>query len=79
MATDPGEAERRAAALEALRTAPPPAEAHSFWQQRGGKVVLAVAILLGFWLAMRAVGRFMRNSVAETARAEEELRRGLKR
>ena len=80
MAIDPKEAERRAAALEALRNAPPPkTEAESFWQQNGGKIVAAVAILLGLWLVTRAVGGFLRTSVSETDRAQEEIRRGLKR
>ena len=80
MAMDPKEAERRAAALEALRNAPPPkTEVESFWQQNGGKIVLAVALLLGLWLVTRVVGGLVHTSVSETSRAEEELRRGLKR
>lgn len=80
MATDPKEAERRAAALEALRNAPPPkTEMESFWQQYGARLVAAVAILLGLWLVTRAVGGLLRTSVAETDRAQEDIRRGLKR
>jgi hypothetical protein len=79
MPSDP-EAERRAAALEALKIAPlPRTEAESFWQQHGGKIVGAVALLLGLWLVSRAVGGFMRHSMSESDRAQEELRRGLKR
>jgi hypothetical protein len=79
MAPDP-EAERRAAALEALKISPPPrSEAESFWQQHGGKIVGAVALLLGLWLVSRAVGGFMQHSLSESERAQEDLRRGLKR
>ncbi len=79
MAPDP-EAERRAAALEALKIAPPPrTEVESFWEQHGGKIVGAVALLLGLWLVSRAVGGFMQHSMSESDRAQEELRRGSRR
>jgi hypothetical protein len=79
MAPDP-EAERRAAALEALKIAPPPrTEVESFWELHGGKIVGAVALLLGLWLVSRAVGGFMQHSMSESDRAQEELRRGSRR
>ena len=80
MAHKPVDPERQAAALEALRTAVPPRpRAASFWERNGGKVVLAVALVLGVWLFARVVGRLIGTSVAETSRAEEDLRRGLRR
>ncbi len=80
MAIDPKEAERRTAALEALKTAAPPrTEVESVWQQHGRKIAAAVALLLGLWLVTRAEGSFLRTSVSETDRAEQELRRALKR
>ena len=75
---DPKEADRRAAALDALRAAPP-AEPRTFWQEHGNKILLAGGILLALWLVMRMVGGFLRTSADETSRAEEEIRRGLKR
>ncbi|MGZ6143329.1 MAG: hypothetical protein ACXWLM_08320 [Myxococcales bacterium] len=76
----PVDPQRQAAALEALRTAvPQKSEAATFWERHGGKVVLAVALLLGVWLAARVVGGFLRASVDETSRAQEDLRRGLRR
>ena len=75
---EPNEAERRAAALDALKNQTP-AETQTFWQQHGAKVIAAVAILLGLWLVARAVGSFMRTSVDETSRSQEELRRGMRR
>ena len=81
MGAEPNDAQRRAAALEALRTAAPPQknEAASFWERYGGKLILAAVVLLGLWLAVRAVGSFIGTSVNETSRAEEDLRRGLRR
>jgi hypothetical protein len=80
MGAEPNEAQRRAAALEALRTAPPQkSEAASFRERYGGKLILAAAVLLVLWLAVRAVGSFLHTSVDETRRAEEDLRRGLRR
>lgn len=74
----PVDPQKQAAALEALRTAvPPKTEAESFWERHGGKVIVAVAVLLGLWLAARVVGGFVQHSVDETGRAEETLRRGL--
>ncbi len=75
---DPKEADRRAAALDALKTASL-RETRTFWQEHGSKVVAAVAVLLGLWLVTRAIGSFMRSSVEETSRSEEVLRRGLRR
>jgi hypothetical protein len=80
MAARPVDPQKQAAALEALRTAVPPRPlAATFWDRHGGKVVFAVALVLGVWLFARVVGRFIGHSVAETSRAEEELRRGLRR
>ena len=80
MAADPNEAERRAAALEALRFAPPETtDAGSFWSRHGRTVVALVAFGLGLWLVTRAVGGFLHTSQAETDRSQDELRRGLRR
>ena len=80
MALDPKEAERRAAALEALRVAPPPSlDTGSFWGRHGRTVVSLLAIALGLWLLTRAVGSFLHSSVSETSRSQEELRRGMRR
>ena len=75
---DANETERRAAALDALKTASP-RETQTFWQQHGTKIAGAVALLLGLWLVTRAVGSFLRTSVEETTRSQEELRRGMRR
>ena len=80
MAIDPKEAERRAAALEALRVAPPPAlDTGSFWGRHGRTVIAVVALLAGLWILTRAVGSFLHSSVSETSRSQEELRRGMRR
>lgn len=80
VALDPKEAERRAAALEALRRAPPPAaDGGSFWSRHGRTVIALAGLALGLWLFTRAVGGFLRSSVTETSRSQEELRRGLRR
>ncbi len=80
MAPEPTSAERRAAALEALKNAPPErGQAASFWERSGAKVVGAIALVLGLWLAVRAVGAFVRTSTSESDRAQEELRRGMRR
>jgi hypothetical protein len=71
--------QRRAAALQALqekRPATPPAKA--FWERHGARIGVAVAVLLALALAARAVGTFMRSSISETARAEQELRKGMR-
>lgn len=81
---DPGvtpedEAKRRAAALAALQQkvpATPPAQA--FWQRNGARIVIGAALLLGLVLIARAVGSFMRTSVSETNRAEQDLRKGMR-
>jgi hypothetical protein len=76
---DPGEAARRAAALEALRKEQPAKSASTtFWQQHGGKVVLAAVLLLAFWLVALGVGKYLRTSITETSRSEEELRRAMR-
>lgn len=75
---DAKETDRRAAALDALRTAPP-AETRTFWQEHGNKIMIGGAVLLAIWLGTRMVGSFLRTSAEESSRAEEELRRGLKR
>jgi len=75
---EPRDAERRAAALDALKSQSP-VETQTFWQQHGAKVIAAVAVVLGLWLVTRAVGSFLRTSVDETSRSQEELRRGMKR
>lgn len=84
MLYDPGvtpedEAKRRAAALVALQQkapATPPAQA--FWQRNGVRIVVGAVLLLGLVLIARAVGSFMRTSVSETNRAEQDLRKGLR-
>jgi hypothetical protein len=71
--------QRRAAALQALqekRPATPPSKA--FWERNGGRIAIAAAVLLALLLVARAVGAFMRSSISETARAEQELRKGLR-
>jgi hypothetical protein len=81
---DPGvtpedEAKRRAAALAALQQkapATPPAQA--FWQRNGARIAIGAALLLGLVLIARAVGSFMRTSVSETNRAEQDLRKGMR-
>jgi fatty acid desaturase len=80
MAIDPKEAERRAAALEALRHATPPrSEAATFWEQHGRKIIGGLLLLFGLWLVARAVGGFMHSSASETEKAQEVIRRGLRR
>jgi hypothetical protein len=77
--TDPGEAARRAAALEALRKEQPAKSAGTtFWQQHGGKMILAAVLLLAFWLLGLGVGRYLRTSISETSRSEDELRRAMR-
>ena len=81
---DPGvtpedEAKRRAAALAALQQkAPATPPALAFWQRHGARIVIGAVLLLGLVLIARAVGSFMRTSVSETNRAEQELRKGLR-
>jgi hypothetical protein len=80
MGADESESQRRAAALEALKHAPPQQrDSGSFWNRHGAKVAAIVALALGLWLMARAVGAFMRHSISETERADEELRRGMRR
>ena len=75
----PEEAARRAAALQELSKAQPPASAGAtFWQQHGGRIVLGGILLLGLLVVALAVGKFMRTSISETNRAEQDLRRGLR-
>lgn len=75
----PEEAARRAAALGALGKAQPAKSAGAmFWQQNGGRIVIGAFLLLGLVLIALGVGKFMRNSVSETARAEQALRRGMR-
>ncbi len=80
MPPKPVDPQKQAAALEALRTAvqPRPAAA-SFWERHGAKVVLIVALVAGVWVFARVVGKFIGTSVAETSRAGDDLRRGLRR
>ena len=76
----PVDPKRQAAALEALRTATPAkSEAASFWERHGGKLIITGVLLLGIWVGARVVGAFVRNSVDETSRAQDDLRRGLRR
>jgi hypothetical protein len=76
---DPGEAARRAAALEALRREQPAKSAGTtFWQQHGGKVILAAFLLVAFCLVGLGVGKYLRTSISETSRSEEELRRAMR-
>ena len=76
----PVDPQRKAAALEALRNATPPkSQAASFWARHGGKLILAGVLLLGIWVGTRLVGAFVRSSVDETSRAQDDLRRGLRR
>jgi hypothetical protein len=70
---------RRAAALEALRIERPAAPpAASFWQEHGGKVILVTGLTLGIWLLARGVGSYMQSSSAETEKAQETIRKGLR-
>jgi len=76
----PVDPQRQAAALEALRNATPPkSEAASFWGRHGGRLILAGVLLLGIWVGAWLVGAFVRSSVDETTRAQDDLRRGLRR
>ncbi|MCA1827640.1 MAG: hypothetical protein ABR567_21445 [Myxococcales bacterium] len=75
---EPNDAERRAAALDALRTAEP-AKSVTFWDRHGSKVILAVVLVVGIWVGTRLVGAFIRSSVDGTTRAQDDLRRGLRR
>lgn len=76
----PGDAERRAAALQAMSQAQPAkTSGATFWEQHGGKVILAVVLLATLWLVSLGVGKFLRSSVAETDRAGQDLRRALRR
>jgi hypothetical protein len=77
--TPEDEEKRRAAALAALQQkvpVTPPAQA--FWQRNGIRIAVGAALLLGLVLIARAVGSFMRTSVSETNRAEQELRKGMR-
>jgi hypothetical protein len=73
------DARRRAAALEALKEkrAPAPA-ARSFWERNGFRVLVVAGLVLALALIARAVGSFMRSSISETSRAEQELRKGMR-
>jgi hypothetical protein len=72
------EAARRAAALQALSKAQPAQSAGAtFWERHGGSIVLGGILLVGLVLVALAVGKFLRTSISETSRAEQELRRGL--
>ena len=73
------DAQRRAAALQALqqqRSPTPPAKA--FWERNGARIGIAVALLIALALVARAVGAFMHTSISETARAEQALRKGMR-
>jgi len=75
----PDEAARRAAALEALSKAQPAKSAGAtFWEQHGGRFVLGGILILALLLVALAVGKFMRTSISETSRSEQELRRGMR-
>ena len=76
---EPEEAARRAAALGAMGKAQPAKSAGAtFWQQNGGRIVIGAFLLLGLLLVALGVGKFMRNSISETGRAEQDLRRGMR-
>jgi len=75
MSVDP---KRQAAALEALRTAEP-ARTASFRERYGGRLILLGVVLLALVVGVRLVGAFLRTSADESSRAQEELRRGLRR
>ncbi len=71
--------QRRAAALQALQEKRPATPASkAFWERNGARIGVACAVLLALVLAARAVGVFMRHSISETARAEQELRKGMR-
>ena len=73
------DARRRAAALEALREKRAPAPpARSFWERNGTRLLVLAGVILAVALIARAVGRLMGSSIAETRRAEEELRKGMR-
>ena len=75
----PDEAARRAAALQALSQAKPvQSAAATFWEQHGGRIVIGGILVLALLLVSLAVGKFMRTSISETSRAEQDLRRGLR-
>jgi len=73
------EAQRRAAAIQALqekRSPTPPAKA--FWERNGARIGIAIALLIALALVARAVGSFMHTSISETSRAEQDLRKGMR-
>ena len=75
----PEEAARRAAALGAMSKAQPAKSAGAtFWQRNGGRIVIGAFLLLGLMLVALGVGKFMRSSISETGRAEQDLRRGMR-
>jgi hypothetical protein len=75
----PDEAARRAAALEALSKGQPAQSASAtFWEKHGGRIVLGGVLLLALVLVALGVGKFLRTSISETSRAEQDLRRGLR-
>ena len=75
----PDEAARRAAALAALSEGrPAKSTGATFWEQYGGRILVAGALLLALVLVAFAVGKFLRTSISETSRSEEALRRGLR-
>jgi hypothetical protein len=74
---DPVDPARRAAALEAL-SARQTETPDTFWKLHGGKVIFTVALVLGLWLVLAGLGRFLQHSISETARSEEVIRRGVR-
>ena len=73
------EAQRRAAALAALQQKRPATPApKAFWERNGARIAIAAILLVALVLVARAVGSFMRTSISETARAEQDLRKGLR-
>ena len=73
------EAARRAAALQALSKAQPAQSAGAtFWEQHGGRIIVGGILFVALLVIALAVGRFVRTSISETSRAEQDLRRGLR-
>ena len=73
------EAARRAAALGALiQGQPAKSTAATFWTRHGGRIALGGILLLMLIGVATGVRKFMRTSISETARSEQELRRGMR-
>jgi hypothetical protein len=65
--------------LEALSKAQPTKSARANFRERHGRgILVGGALLLVLLLITLAVGKFVRTSISETSRSEQELRRGMR-